>query len=102
MYFGENAHFFGGGNTKTDKTQASFLTSAQVSIATTPGKVDVIEVQEVSAQLREITKPSTSKNLSTADVEFTAKLLLDLAIATSVSGDTNQERGVERNVSQLS
>ena len=73
-------------------------TSAQVSIATTPGKVDVIEVQEVSAQLRELTKPSESKKLSTADVDFTAKLLQDLATATSVSGDTNQERGVERNV----
>ena len=73
-------------------------TSAQVSIATTQGKVDVIEVQEVSAQLRELTKPSKSKKLSTADVDFTAKLLLNLATATSVSGDTNQERGVERNV----
>ena len=69
-------------------------------MSTTPGKVDIIEVKEVSEQLKSLTKPSKKRSLSTADVDFTTKLLLNLATATSVSGDINQERGVEKNVRQ--
>ena len=62
----------------------------------TPGKVDIIEVEEVSEKVRSLTVPSSTRSLSTADVDFTAKLLVDLAKATSVSGDTSQGRGVEK------
>ena len=75
--------------------------SFQVSVTTERGKVDIIEVEEVSEKVKNLTVPSTTRSLSTADIDFTAKLLLDLATATSVSGDTSQERGVEKNVRQI-
>lgn len=71
--------------------------ATQVSITTTPGKVDVIEVAEVSEQVKNLTQASGS--LSVADVDFTARLLSDLTTAASSSEDTVQERKVEESVS---
>ena len=69
----------------------------QTKITVEPGKVDVIEVAEVTEQVKKLT--TTATELSTADVQFVATLLQDLASATSATDDIVEERMVEQEVS---
>ena len=69
----------------------------QTKITVEPGKVDVIEVAEVTEQVKKLT--TTTTELSTADVQFVATLLQDLATATSATDDIVEERMVEQEVS---
>ena len=59
--------------------------------------MDVIEVAEVTGHVKKLT--ATTTGLSTADVQFVATLLQDLANATSSTDDIIDERMVEQEVS---
>ena len=82
---------------KLCSTCISFFLNFQTKITVEPGKVDVIEVAEVTEQVKKLT--TTTTELSTADVQFVATLLQDLATATSSTDDIVEERMVEQEVS---